>query len=171
MAGGNNLGNTMTYNFDDIIENVETQYIIVKSPELTLSILPYFDLPAQEAAAIFIYKNRPVRLLKHLYKLIKLAMENPDEFEAKVYNAGLSYAGMIHFLNTWTKLSNLYSVYDPDYIGSDVIDNEEGVKHKALIKYLTSHIRKIAQEYNVISPEDNYIDHIFIQVSIEDEDE
>lgn len=161
----------MEYNFDDIIENVETQYIIVKSPELTLSILPYYDLPAQEAATTFIYKNRPEKLLKHLYKLIKLAMENPEDFDNKIKDSGISYAGMIHFLNTWTKLSNLYSVYDPDYIGSDVIDNEEGVKQKALIKYLTSHIRKIAQEYNVISPEENYINHIFIPINIEDDDE
>lgn len=162
--------------FEDIIENFDNEvYITISTRELTLQLLPFFQLPARKIANLYNEKQNQRKFIKEIYHIISVAMANPSEFKQTVYDTGITYSGLVEFLNTWIQVSNMINKFETGEIDSDgnptakttvsnvdILQNiifsklskGEDVKTKMLIRYLAENIKELAKQYNEENPND-----------------
>lgn len=161
--------------FDDITASFEEDiYITVSTKELNLQIIPFFNLPARTIATLYSRKNNQEKFIKEIYKLIHVSMKNPEQFKEEVYETGVTYTGLIEFLNTWINISSLIQKFETGQIDADgnktvkeVVSNVdimqnimfqklakgEEVKTKMFIRYLCEQVKQLAVQHN-----DNAVD-------------
>lgn len=177
--------------FDEITAGYEDDmYITVSTKELTLQIIPFYSLPARTVAALYSRKNNQEKFIKDVYKVINVSMKNPEQFKQKVYDTGVTYTGLIEFLNSWISISSLIQKFESGEIDSngnrtnrsiitnvDIIQNMileklakgEEVKTKMLIRYLSEQIRELAVNFNSTADKEDIIYEVRIPVPIGEE--
>lgn len=179
----------MNTNFEDITAAYEDEaYITVSTDELKLKVLPFYNLPARKIAELYSKRNKDQqKFIKEIYSLIHISMKNPSKFKDEVYDSGLTYSGLIQFLNTWINISSLLQQYDTGLIDDngnktsrevltnvDIIQNMiysklakgEEVKTKMLIRYLCEQIRELAYNYNATAESKDIIYELNIAIPI-----
>lgn len=169
----------MNTEFNEITENYQDEtYIYVSTDEIQLEILPFYSLPARKIANIYNKKNDQYTFLKGVYNLIHIAMKNPQDFKKEVYDRGVSYSGLIEFLNTWIYESSDYKNnptkerIDNSRVVLDIIHNKlakgEDIKNTLLIRYFIEHIKEAAVEHNKHCKPDDVILEVNIAIPIGD---
>ena len=186
---GNTSGERMQEeDFDNIIENVEDEYIWIETDSLTLRIYPYYQLPARMISQLYGSKNNIHEFISNLYEVIHLAMEEPENFEDEVYDAPLSYEDLISFYNEWVKVSSLIRKYrngevdengDPtvkvvikavdiyEWKMLDAMKDGEEIRNSDFIRWLSEHIKRIAKEHNKVNKDDKITK---VVIDVEDEE-
>jgi len=179
----------MSTEFENITEQyVDDAYIYVNTDELTLKILPFYSLPARKIVTLYSKKHNQQKFLKEVYSLIHIAMKEPSNFKALVYDAGITYTGLIQFVNTWINISSMIHKHENGEMVDGVVSNRERVtnvdivenivnsrlakgeevKDKLLIRYLSEHIRETAYNHNQHCKPDDIITEVVITIPIGD---
>lgn len=174
--------------FYDIIEQLDdAKYVNIETDELTLSLLPFYALPARKIADLYSKQKNNEKFIKALYNFIYIAMEHPDEFKHKVYDSGITYTGLVKFINEWVLVSNIINKYELGEIDDngepttkttlntiEVMQNimfnklskGEEVKTTMLIRYLSENIRQLAITHNETATGNDIITEVHISIPI-----